>query len=73
MGALGYQSGQYTVPAGFVNPISAAPDGGCQQAASNGVIGSDANVTVSLPYQGVGLPVVPSGATAFTPFDGSIP
>jgi hypothetical protein len=71
--SLGYESAQFTIPPGYVNPISAAVSGGCQQAASNGVIGYDANVTASLPYQGIGLPQVAAGSSAFTPFDGNIP
>lgn len=73
MSALGYESDQFTQPPGYVSPLGASPLGGCQQAASQSVIGSDANVTPALSYQGIGLPVVSAGASAFTPFDGDIP
>lgn len=68
-----YESNQYTLPPGFANPTSASAIGGAQQAASQSVVGEDALVTASLPYQGIGLAQVPAGVTAFTPFDGDIP
>lgn len=72
--SLGYESNQWTVPPGYVNPIGAAPGGGCQQAASQSVIGYDADVVASVTYQGIGLPAVDApSSSAFTPFDGDIP
>lgn len=71
--SLGYESGQYVLPPGYVNPVGAAPLGGAQQAASASVIGYDANVTASVAWQGIGKALVSPGASAFTPFDGNIP
>lgn len=68
-----YESNQWPIPPGYTNPIGAAPGGGCQQAASQSVIGKDAGVTASVAYQGIGLPQVVAGASAFMPFDGDIP
>jgi len=45
-------------------------NGGMQQAAKMAVIGSDAAVTLALPFQPIGGAVA---AGAFVPWDGTIP
>jgi hypothetical protein len=53
-------------------PLDDNQSGGSQQAASQAVIGSDAAVTTTLPFQGIGSSAAPATG-AFTAWDGTIP
>jgi len=53
-------------------PLDQDESGGGQQAASQAVIGSDAAVTATLPFQAIGSADAPV-AGAFTAWDGTIP
>lgn len=63
---------QGTIGVTFVAPTTGVAGSGCQQAAGEGVIGSDAAVTATLPYQAIGSAAAPV-AGAFTLWDGTIP
>jgi hypothetical protein len=59
-------------PRPVAKPLDQDQSGGSQQAASQAVIGSDAAVTTTLPFQGIGSSAAPATG-AFTAWDGTIP
>jgi hypothetical protein len=54
----------------YATPSVGVAGSGCQQAASQSVIGYDAAVTPTLINQGIGLPAAPAG---LEPYDGAVP